>query len=497
MALMSESQYIESMVSCRKKVFILGEEVADYSAHPLVRPSLNACALTYGLAESQAYSEVMLASSHLSGSTINRFTHLHQSNADLITKVRMLRLLGQKTGTCFQRCSGMDALAGVDFMTFNVDEAMGTDYHARFIEFLREVQDRDLVVDAAMTDPKGDRRRPPSKQSDRDMYVRIVDRRKEGVVVRGAKVSQTGALNSHEVLVMPTRALADEDSDYAICFAVPADTTGIVYVLGRQPSDTRKLERGGHDVGNRRFGGHEAIIFFQDVLVPWERVFLCGESRFAGQLVERFAAYHRQSYGGCKVGVGDVLIGAVQAIARYQGIDSAAHVKEKIVEMVHLNETLFACGLACSAVGLPSPSGTYGVDPLLANICKLNVTRFPYEIARLAQDIAGGLLVTLPSEKDFANPVVGPLLAKYLKGADCNSTEDRRRMLRLIENLTLGPGAACYLTESMHGAGSPQAQMIMLGRLAGLEEKVEFAESLAEIGDGGASPSPEGSTFRN
>ncbi|MCJ7708135.1 MAG: hypothetical protein MUO38_11020 [Anaerolineales bacterium] len=231
--------------------------------------------------------------------------------------------------------------------------------------------------------------------------------------------------------------------------------------------------------------------------MPWERVFLCGESRFAGQLVERFAAYHRQSYGGCKVGVGDVLIGAVQAIARYQGIDSAAHVKEKIVEMVHLNETLFACGLACSAVGLPSPSGTYSVDPLLANICKLNVTRFPYEIARLAQDIAGGLLVTLPSEKDFANPVVGPLLAKYLKGADCNSTEDRRRMLRLIENLTLGPGAACYLTESMHGAGSPQAQMIMLGRLAGLEAKVEFAESLAEIGDGWASPNPEGSTFRN
>ena len=208
---------------------------------------------------------------------------------------------------------------------------------------------------------------------------------------------------------------------------------------------------------------------------------MAGESAFTGLLVERFAGYHRQSYGGCKVGVGDVLIGAAQALARYQGTDRASHIRDKIVEMIHLNETLYACGIACSAEGTPASSGTYLIDLLLANVCKLNVTRFPYEMARLAQDIAGGLMVTMPSEKDLAHPEVGLFLKKYLRSVDRYTTEDRCRMLRLVENLTLGPGAAAYLTESMHGAGSPQAQRIMLARLADLEEKVRFAQELAGI----------------
>jgi 4-hydroxybutyryl-CoA dehydratase/vinylacetyl-CoA-Delta-isomerase len=208
---------------------------------------------------------------------------------------------------------------------------------------------------------------------------------------------------------------------------------------------------------------------------------MAGEYAFSGLLVERFAGYHRQSYGGCKVGVGDVLIGTAQWVAQIQGTDKASHIKDKIVEMVHLNETLYACGIACSAEGKQTASGTYLIDPLLANVCKLNVTRFPYEIARLAQDIAGGLLVTLPSEKDLANPEVGPYLEKYLHSVDRYTTEERCRVLRLMENLTLGPGAAAYLTESMHGAGSPQAQRIMLGRLAGLEEKMRLARKLAGV----------------
>jgi 4-hydroxybutyryl-CoA dehydratase/vinylacetyl-CoA-Delta-isomerase len=173
---------------------------------------------------------------------------------------------------------------------------------------------------------------------------------------------------------------------------------------------------------------------------------MAGEYRYSGALVERFAGYHRQSYGGCKAGVGDVLIGAAQNLSKQQGTDKAPHVKDKIVEMIHLNETLYACGIACSAEGKPTASGTFLIDLLLANVCKLNVTRFPYEIARLAQDIAGGLLVTMPSEKDFANPEVGPFLTKYLRSADGYTTEARCRMLRLVENLTLGPGAVGYLT---------------------------------------------------
>ena len=485
MAMMTKTEYVASLSAMKKRVFIMGQEVENLADHPLVRPSLNACAMTYELAQQPAHADWMLATSNLTGQKVNRFTHLHQNAADLVAKIKMQRLLGQSTGCCFQRCVGMDAFNALDSVTYEVDQALGTRYHPRFRQYLQYVQEHDLVVDGAMTDAKGDRRLKPSQQADPDLFVHIVDRGPAGIVLRGAKLHQTGALNSHEIIVMPTLTLAEEDRDYAVACAIPADARGVLMIYGRQPSDTRKLEDSQIDVGNREFGGHEAVIILQDVFVPWERVFMAGEYAFSGLLVERFAGYHRQSYGGCKSGVGDVQIGAAQSLAQIQGTDKASHIKDKIVEMIHLNETLYACGIACSAEGQPTASGTYLIDLLLANVCKLNVTRFPYEIARLAQDIAGGLLVTLPSEKDLANPQTGPYLEKYLRSAEHHSTEERCRMLRLVENLTLGPGAAAYLAESMHGAGSPQAQRIMLARLADLEGRVRLARRLAGVNDSG------------
>lgn len=481
MALLTRDEYLDSLRAMNRRVFIMGEEVKNPVDHPLVRPSLNACAMTYELAQQPEHAALMLATSSLSGRPVNRFTHLHQNTADLVAKVKMQRLLGQTTGSCFQRCVGMDALNALDSVTCDMDRALGTAYHTRFRRYVQHAQAGDLVVDGAMTDPKGDRALRPAQQADPDLFVHIVERTPDGIVLRGAKLHQTGALSSHEIVLMPTQSLAEDEQDYAVACAIPADAPGLLLIYGRQPSDTRKLEGGRIDVGNREFGGHEAVIILNDVFVPWERVFMAGEAAFSRVLVERFAGYHRQSYGGCKVGVGDVLIGAAQSLAQYQGTDRASHVKDKIVEMIHLNETMYACGIACSAEGMATASGTYLIDPLLANVCKLNVTRFPYEIARLAQDIAGGLLVTLPSEKDLGHPEVGPYLEKFLHSVDRYSTEERCRMLRLVENLTLGPGAAAYLAESMHGAGSPQAQRIMLARLAGLEDKTRLAKKLAGI----------------
>jgi 4-hydroxybutyryl-CoA dehydratase/vinylacetyl-CoA-Delta-isomerase len=347
---------------------------------------------------------------------------------------------------------------------------------------VRYLQDNDLVADGAMTDPKGDRSKSPSQQDDPDMYLHIVARRPEGIVVRGAKAHQTGACNSHEVLVMPTVAMRAGDEDYAVAFAVPANAEGLVYIYGRQSCDTRKLEESDLDVGNRRFGGHEAIIVFEDVFVPWARVFMEGELEFTGALVERFAGFHRQSYGGCKVGVGDVLIGAAALAAEYNGVAGASHVKDKLIEMTHLNETLFSCGIACSAEGHCTAAGSYEIDLLLANVCKQNVTRFPYEIARLAEDLAGGLMVTMPSQADLESERVGPLVRKYLAGRCDVPTIDRMRVLRLVENLTLGSAAVGYRTESMHGAGSPQAQRIMIARQSDLEHKKRLALELAGVG---------------
>jgi 4-hydroxybutyryl-CoA dehydratase/vinylacetyl-CoA-Delta-isomerase len=198
--------------------------------------------------------------------------------------------------------------------------------------------------------------------------------------------------------------------------------------------------------------------------------------------VERFAGFHRQSYGGCKVGVGDVLIGAAALAAEYNGAAKASHVKDKIIEMTHLNETLFACGLACSAEGHQTAAGNYQIDLLLANVCKQNVTRFPYEIARLAEDLAGGIMVTMPSAQDLASEKVGAIVEKYMAGTCDAPAIDRMRVLRLIENLTLGAAAVGYRTESMHGAGSPQAQRIMIGRQSNLDHKKELAKALAGVG---------------
>jgi len=481
MTLKTGEQYVESIRKLNMEIYVLGERINTAVDNPILQPSLNSVKMTYELANIPEYEDIMTATSHLTGEKINRFTHIHTSVDDLIRKVKMLRLLGQKTASCFQRCVGMDALNAMYSTTFDVDQKYGTSYHERFKEFLLRVQRLDLTVDGAMTDPKGDRSLPPHAQPDPDSYLRIVERRDNGVVVRGAKMHQTGITNSHEVLVMPTIALSPDDSDYAISFSVPTTAKGLFMIVGRQSCDTRKLEDCPVDTGNQEFGGMEAMVIFNDVFVPNERIFLNGETDFAGTLVERFAGYHRQSYGGCKVGVGDVLIGAAALAADYNGTAKASHIKDKLIEMTHLNETLYSCGIACSAEGQKTACGSYLIDLLLANVCKLNVTRFPYEIVRLAEDIAGGLMVTAPSDKDLKNKQLEPFINKYLQGANGSSTEDRLKIMRLIENLSLGTAAVGYRTESMHGAGSPQAQRITISRQSNLNKKKDFAKKIAKI----------------
>jgi len=481
MALMTGEQYIQSIREMNMQIYMFGKKVENSIDNPILRPSLNSVKATYDLAQMNEYEDLMTTTSSITGEKINRFCHIHQSTDDLIKKVKMQRLLGQKTAACFQRCVGLDGFNAVYSTTYEVDNAYNTNYHKRFIEFMKYVQKNDLTVDGAMTDPKGDRSLPPCKQADPDLYLRVVERREDGIVVRGAKAHQTGICNSHEVLVMPTIAMGPEDKDYAVSFSVPVDSEGILIIAGRQSCDTRKLEDSQIDVGNREFGGVEALVVFDNVFVPNQRIFMDGETEFAGMLVERFAGYHRQSYGGCKVGVGDVLIGAAALIADYNGVSIASHIKDKLIEMIHLNETLYSCGIACSSQGSKTESGNYIIDSLLANVCKQNVTRFPYDIARLAEDIAGGLLVTAPSEKDLKDSVVGPYIEKYFKGIHEVSVEDRFKVLRLIENLTLGTAAVGYRTESMHGAGSPQAQRIMISRQGNLEHKKRLAKSITKI----------------
>jgi len=474
----SGEEYIDSLRGRSMTVYLFGELVDEPVDHPVIRPSINAVAETYDLAARNP--ELATAMSPLTGERVNRFTHVAESPEDLVQQNEMQRRLGQLTGTCFQRCVGMDAINALHSVTFEIDEAHSTGYHERFKDFVTMVQERGFVIGGAMTDVKGDRGKAPHEQDDPDLFVHVSKRTDEGLYLRGAKAHQTGCINSHWLIVMPTMRLGEDDREFAVVGAVPADAEGITYIYGRQSCDTRAMEDGDIDAGNAKFGGQEAMIIFDDVFVPWDKVFMDGEFEYAAMLVERFTCYHRRSYV-CKSGVGDVLIGAAATIADYNGVEKASHIKDKLVEMTHLNETIYSTGIAASHKATPMKSGVYICDDMIANVCKHHVTKIPYEIGRLAQDLAGGLMVTAPSQKDLDHPELGAIVRKYLKGRKEISAEDRVRILRLIENMTLGRNAVGYLTESMHGAGSPQAQRIQIARGAQLDLKKALAKKLAGI----------------
>ncbi|CAB4943706.1 unannotated protein [freshwater metagenome] len=473
-------EYVASLRDRGTTLFLFGERVEEPVDHPIIHPSINALKATYDLAVDEP--ELATAYSPLIDAPVNRFLHIVEGPDDLMAKHQMQRRLGQITGTCFQRCTGLDTISVLHSVTYDIDQEHGTPYHERYMTFLREAQRRNVLIAAGMTDPKGDRSKPPHQQADPDLFLHVSGRNEHGIFVRGAKAHMTGGWNQHWICVLPTMNLREEDRDYAVVAMIPGDAEGLTYVYGRQASDTRAMEPGTIDKGNACFSGQEVLVHFDDVFVPYEHVLMDGETAHAQKLVSRFTAYHRASYV-CKTGLGDVLTGAAAEIADQNGVAGAAHIKDKLVEMVHLNETIYSSSIASAARATKLDSGIWMNDEMLANVCKHNVTRFPYELARLAQDLAGGIVVTMPSEADFRSEEVGPLIERMLAGREDVSTEDRMRILRLIENMTLGRNAVGYLTESLHGAGSPQGQRIQILRGMEVDHKRALARKLAGIKD--------------
>ena len=470
--------YIESIRNRNLNVYLFGNKIKEPVDHDMIRPSINAIAKTYDLAVSDP--ELASVISPFTGERISRFLHICTSSKDLVLQNKMQRKLGQLTGTCFQRCVGMDAFNSLYSVTFEMDERNGTNYHQKLISFLTLMHKYNFVLGGAMTDVKGDRSLGPSQQVDPDMFVHVTKRTSKGVYISGAKAHQTGCINSHWLMIMPTMRLLEEDKKYAIVGAVPVSSKGITYIYGRQSCDTRSMEEGSIDVGNKEFGGQEAMVIFENVFIENKNIFMDGEYDFAAMLVERFTTYHRRSYV-CKSGVGDVLIGAAASIAEFNGVEKSSHIKDKLVQMSHLNETIYATGIASSYQGFKTKSGCFQCDDMLSNVCKHHVTKLPFEVSQIAQDLAGGFVTTLPSEQDLNHPKIGKLLHKYLRGNSKFSSEERIRILRLIENMTMGRNAVGYLTESVHGAGSPQAQRIQIGRMMQLEYKKRLAKILAGI----------------
>ncbi|MBU1206367.1 MAG: 4-hydroxybutyryl-CoA dehydratase [Proteobacteria bacterium] len=476
MAIKTFPEYLESLRKLKPTAYMFGARVENVVDNPRIRGGINSTGATYELANLEKYRDLLTTISPFTGERINRFTLPPQSIEDLVARVKINRILGAYVGTCHQRCTGLDCLSALSIVTFDLDQKYGTHYYDRFLEFLQYMQKNDFTANASVTDVKGDRSLNPHEQPDKDLYLRVVDKQKKGIVVRGAKGHQTGSLSSHELIVLPTRALGKGDEEYAVALAIPSDTQGVIHVVGRNSLDTRELE--GVDCGNIRYSKYCPTVIYNDVFVPWERVFMCGEVDFSGELVNRFSAFHRQSHGGCKSGKIDVMTGAALLMMDYNGSAKVTHLREKIVDMIHKAETLYGCSLAASYEGKKEPSGTYFINSVLANASKIHEGRDMAESIRLLIDITGGYVADLPSDRDFQNPEIGGLLKKYLQGAAGIPVEDRVKMLRLVEKLAM---ESADTISDLHGGGSPAAHRVTIMRESDVESRKKSAKRLAGI----------------
>lgn len=476
MAIMTRDQYYKTLEDMHPTAYILGEKVENVFEHPLIKHMTAAVALTYHLENDPEGSKYLVTKSDLTGENVSRFLKFYTSPEDLLAKVEMLKYLAQNIGGCYMRCTGMDAISAAGIETYNCDQKYGTDYFKRLVEFIKIVQGNDYIVFSGVTDVKGDRSQRPSQQADPDMYLRVVDRDSKGITIRGAKMHQTGSLNSHWCLVVPTREMREDDKDYAVCCAVPNDAPGMIHVYGRGTLEAQALD--GCDLGNAKYSKFSPLVIFDDVYVPNERVFLDGHYEYAGDIVRNFGNYHRHSHGGCKCGVGNVLIGAAATAADYNGLPKTSHIQNKLAEMLKITEAIYGCSVAASVKSTKTPSGIYNVDPVLSNTSKLFEGKELAEVIRMMVEIAGGMTTDIPSDKDFAREDIGPMLTKYLHGPEGVSTADRVRIFRLIEKLAF---ESRDIVSNIHGGGSPETHRMTILRNADIEGKKKMAKRLAGI----------------
>jgi 4-hydroxybutyryl-CoA dehydratase/vinylacetyl-CoA-Delta-isomerase len=476
MGLKTKEEYIESIKALKPTAYMFGERITNIVDNPRLRAGIEATASTYEMAQMKENKDLFITISPLINEPVNRFTLPPSSIEDLVARVKINRKIANYVGTCHQRCTGLDCLSTLAIVTYDIDKKYGTHYNKNFIEFLKYMQKNDLTGNAGVTDVKGDRSLSPSDQMDKDMYLHMIERRDDGIVVRGAKAHQTGSLSSHEIIVLPTRAMSKSDKDYAISFAIPSDTKGLIHVVGRSTLDMRELD--GCDIGNIYYSKYCPTLIFNDVFIPWERVFMCGETEFASEMVIRFSSFHRQSHGGCKSGKIDCMIGAALTMMDYNGTAKASHLKQKVIDMIHRAETLYGCCLAASYEGKKEPSGNYYIDTVLANASKIHEGKELAEAIRLMIDACGGFVADLPSDRDFQNPEIGELLKKYLKGVDTIPVENRIKMYRLAEKLAM---ESADTISDIHGGGSPEAHRVTIFREIDVESKKNAAKRLAGI----------------
>ncbi|MGQ0626056.1 MAG: 4-hydroxyphenylacetate 3-hydroxylase family protein [Sporichthyaceae bacterium] len=481
--LLTAADYRESLKSYSPRVFVDGVGIEHVADADVLAPGINAIGVCYDLAHDTRYSAIMTAPG-LSGQPVNRMTALDHSEQDLLAKLEAVRLVCQESG-CAQRYLTHDVLNALFQATFDADAEHGTEYHTRLREYLRRVQDEDLTLAVAMTDAKGDRSQRPGAQSNPDVYVHISQRRSDGIVIRGTKAIVTGAPYVHELLVMPCRTMQPEDADFAVTCALPVDAPGITIVA-------RPAGRPGERAAafSNRYGQSTAVVIFEDVFVPWERVFLAGETEFAGFATTTYATHHRHTCIGARAGFGDLLIGAGALMTQSNGLDPDhhPHIREQMVALITMVEGFYACGVAASTYASAHPSGTVIPDVVFANIGKLLLANQIYEMQRIAHYVSGGLIVALPGPDEDHNPHTAAALDAVLGARADVPAPKRLAVARMMEDLTASYQAGWYSVISLHGGGSPEAMKREIWRHYPIPEKTALVANLIDRGVAGDRP---------
>jgi 4-hydroxybutyryl-CoA dehydratase/vinylacetyl-CoA-Delta-isomerase len=482
MALMTPEMFEKSLETMQPRVFMNGKRVESVLSNPNTRTVVEANKASYAWALDPRYREIMACHSPLIDDLVNRYTHVSRSNEDLVAKAEAGTFTAEMLGTCIYRCVGYDAFHALASTTWEMDQDLGTEYLPRFEAYLKMVQEKDLSVAGALTEPRGHRMKRAVDWPDPYLSLKIVDRNADGIVVRGAKINISGAFASHELVVLPQSAHTDDEGDYAVGFATPADAQGITYICQYSPySAEREQAEDAYELGNPVFGQREtSMVVFDNVFVPWERVFHCGEAPYSIKLVTRFAKTHRMTCGGtCKVGFMNQIIGSCRLIQEYKGLEQVPHINEQLTEMIVLRETGRACGLAAARLGQEEPpgSGVYLPDELMGNVSKLNICTAFWRCMALAGDIGGGLVVTMPSLKELRNPETSHYVEEFFSFGSTEPTENILKVHKHLQNWTAGQ----HGVGTWHGAGPVMAQKIMIQRVASFDHEKELVKNTLQL----------------
>lgn len=463
MAIMTKEQFQDSIRAREPmNVWFLGEKIEDLTTFPVLSASFNAVSKVYELHNHPDWEDLLTVESDLNGEKVSIYNAPLRSPEDANRKTRAARALAEVIGCCTHRCTGSEAFAGLGPCTYDMDQDLGTDYFKRFTNFIDYVQKNDLSCTVTVTDVKGLRTLPPHKQPNRDNYIHIDEIREDGIIISGFKCNQTGILFAHEIIIIPTTNMKPEDEDFALACAIPADAPNITYVLGRTPQDKRFFEVGGDIEGidlGKKYADHQALVYFDKVFVPKERVFMCGETKYVGRMLSYFTAVHRLTAGGCKAGGCSALCGAASLITEMVGVQKAGHIRTKLTEMAMTAETVYALSLASGVEGFKHPSGYWIPNPLLSHTCKYTCTKMPFEAVRYARDIIAGFGETAPSEIDMRSEAVGKLCQDaFNPGNPDYDAFDRLRAVRFVEHMVRGSN---WTAMALHGGGNQEASTVM------------------------------------